>query len=137
MRRMSTAGDPAATAPPPEGALCASCHTPLLGRYCHACGERLVGPHDFTLKAYFEHVLEEVTHLDGKVWRTLRRQGLAHAAPAAGKAGAADHGVPARATHALHAPVHGVRADERAVPADDARTHVRLAPGLPDQGRAG
>jgi hypothetical protein len=72
MRRMSTAGDPAATAPPPEGALCASCHTPLLGRYCHACGERVVGPHDFTLKAYFEHVLEEVTHLDGKVWRTLR-----------------------------------------------------------------
>jgi hypothetical protein len=51
---------------------CASCGASLSGRYCSNCGEESL--HEGALR--FGHLahdfLHEFTHLDGKIWRTLR-----------------------------------------------------------------
>lgn len=50
---------------------CENCATPLLGKYCHACGQSIHNP-----LRNFWHALEELIesfwHLDGRVFRTLR-----------------------------------------------------------------
>ena len=50
---------------------CENCATPLLGKYCHACGQSIHNP-----LRNFWHALEELVesfwHLDGRVFRTLR-----------------------------------------------------------------
>jgi hypothetical protein len=52
---------------------CASCREPLTGRYCAACGEKRLDPGELTVRHFVAHtVVDEVVHLDGKVWRTLR-----------------------------------------------------------------
>lgn len=51
---------------------CVECGTPLAGRYCHQCGEKFPDPHDLTLKHFFHHGLDELTHVDSKIFRTLR-----------------------------------------------------------------
>ena len=52
---------------------CASCLQPLTGRYCAACGEKRLDPRERTVRHFVAHtVLDEVVHLDGKLWRTLR-----------------------------------------------------------------
>jgi hypothetical protein len=57
--------------PSAAGPACANCGTPLVGRYCHACGQNLHSP-----VQSFAHALEEVFesfwHLDGRVFRTVR-----------------------------------------------------------------
>jgi hypothetical protein len=57
--------------PTPETPLCASCHTPLAGAYCHACGEKRLHRHDYALKHFLEHALDTVTHFDLRVVRDL------------------------------------------------------------------
>jgi len=52
--------------------LCANCTTPMQGKYCHACGERKVHEHDLTLRHFFLHAVHEFTHLDSKVFATVR-----------------------------------------------------------------
>ncbi len=51
---------------------CANCATPLQGDYCHACGQHAHSP-----VRSFAHAVEEVFesfwHLDGRIFRTLRR----------------------------------------------------------------
>jgi hypothetical protein len=49
---------------------CASCHAALHGAYCHACGEKVVGPADYALAGFLRRVLSTLTHLDGSVFRT-------------------------------------------------------------------
>lgn len=59
---------------PRPGEVCASCATPLQGRFCHACGERRHDPaHDHSLLAIVEHAIEGFTHLDGRFLRTFAR----------------------------------------------------------------
>ncbi|MFD2721478.1 DUF3667 domain-containing protein [Hymenobacter monticola] len=66
--------------PTPETPVCASCHTPLAGPYCHACGEKRLHRHDYALKHFLEHTVDTVTHFDLRVlrdlWLQLRRPGF-------------------------------------------------------------
>lgn len=52
---------------------CASCAQPLTGRYCANCGERVIEPEALTVRHFVGHILvDELVHLDGKFWTTLR-----------------------------------------------------------------
>ena len=51
---------------------CPECATPLVGEYCHRCGEKLPDAHDLTLKHFLHHGLHELTHFDSKIFRTLQ-----------------------------------------------------------------
>ena len=48
---------------------CANCGTPLIGAYCHACGQR--GHLHRTNGAFMHELLHGALHLEGKMWRTL------------------------------------------------------------------
>lgn len=52
--------------------LCPSCGTDLAGSFCHLCGEKKFHQHDLAVKHFLLHVLDEFTHLDSKVFATLR-----------------------------------------------------------------
>jgi hypothetical protein len=52
---------------------CPECGTPLVGRYCHECGEKPSSAHELTLKHFLHHGLHELTHIDSKIFRTLRK----------------------------------------------------------------
>ena len=49
---------------------CPECGTPLVGKYCHRCGEKLPDPHDLALRHFVQHGLDELTHFDSKIFRT-------------------------------------------------------------------
>jgi hypothetical protein len=71
-------------------ARCASCGQPLTGRYCAHCGEKVLDPEALTVRHFIIHTLvDELAHLDGKFWRTLRslmfRPGFLTAAYSAGR----------------------------------------------------
>jgi hypothetical protein len=60
---------------PPEhvqaaGTPCANCATPLMGPWCHACGQLAEDFHRSWVKLIGESI-EGVFHFDGRVWRTL------------------------------------------------------------------
>jgi hypothetical protein len=48
---------------------CLNCQTPLVGEFCHACGQH--GHVHRTLTAWWHDLAHGVLHLDGKIWRTL------------------------------------------------------------------
>jgi hypothetical protein len=48
---------------------CLNCATPLVGDYCHACGQHRHVHR--TLTAFFHDLLHGVLHFEGKVWGTL------------------------------------------------------------------
>jgi hypothetical protein len=52
-----------------QEAACLNCGTPLVGDYCHACGQHRHVHR--TLTAFFHDLLHGVFHFEGKVWRTL------------------------------------------------------------------
>jgi hypothetical protein len=53
---------------------CASCAQPLTGRYCAHCGEQAIQPEARTVRHFVGHIIvDELVHLDGKFWTTLRR----------------------------------------------------------------
>jgi len=52
--------------------LCPSCGTDLAGSFCHLCGEKKFHQHDLAVNHFLLHVLDEFTHLDSKVFATLR-----------------------------------------------------------------
>jgi hypothetical protein len=58
--------------PQEESHNCQECATPLVGEYCHRCGEKLPDVHDLTLKHFLHHGLHELTHLDSKIFRTVQ-----------------------------------------------------------------
>lgn len=51
---------------------CPSCHQTLASRYCANCGEKRIDEHDFSLKHQVEELLESFTHLDNKLFRTVK-----------------------------------------------------------------
>jgi Protein of unknown function (DUF3667) len=53
-------------------ALCSNCSSPLTNRFCPQCGEPAVHPGDMKLRHLTHEVLHEFTHVDGKIWKTLR-----------------------------------------------------------------
>jgi hypothetical protein len=55
-----------------ESTTCPNCARELMGEYCHDCGEKRVHSHDLALGHFFLHALHEFTHLDSKVFATLR-----------------------------------------------------------------
>lgn len=65
---------PTAAATPAPPATCASCGAPLSGRFCSACGEQKLEPHQLTLRHFLtDSLVPEIVNLDGKIWRTLRK----------------------------------------------------------------
>ena len=56
----------------PPGTPCANCETPLIGTYCHACGQLAEDFHKSVWKLGRE-ALESFFHLDGRLARTLPR----------------------------------------------------------------
>ena len=58
---------------PESGATeCLSCGATVSERYCGACGEKRVGSHDLQVGHLAHDFWHEVTHLDGKIWRSFR-----------------------------------------------------------------
>ena len=51
---------------------CVNCTTELKGDYCHACGERVVSPKDFTLVKLAEQTVDVFTHLDSKLYGSVK-----------------------------------------------------------------
>jgi hypothetical protein len=50
---------------------CPSCGVQSAGGFCRNCGEKKAGPRDFTLRHYFDVVINFLTHFDAKGYRTL------------------------------------------------------------------
>jgi hypothetical protein len=50
---------------------CRNCGAPLLGLFCHACGQKAVDA-ETGLYDFFHEALHEFVHLDGKIFQTLR-----------------------------------------------------------------
>lgn len=55
-----------------ETTTCKSCGGAVVGRYCSACGEKVLTPDDHTLKHYFGALLNAFTFADSKLWNTLK-----------------------------------------------------------------
>jgi uncharacterized protein DUF3667 len=51
---------------------CASCEAELAGHYCQACGEPRAHQGDLALRHLLHDAVHEFTHVDSKIWRTLR-----------------------------------------------------------------
>ena len=51
---------------------CVNCKTKLEGLYCYCCGEKIVAEKDFTIKKLLEQTLDVFTHLDSKIFLTLK-----------------------------------------------------------------
>jgi len=66
---MTTGVQPVSVAEP---ARCASCGTELLGKFCSNCGEKQHHEEELALKHFALHGLHELTHLDSKVFATVR-----------------------------------------------------------------
>lgn len=55
--------------PSDPGKTCANCGTPLVGHYCHACGQQ--GHLHNKLGHLLHEFVEGIAHFDGRLWRTL------------------------------------------------------------------
>jgi hypothetical protein len=55
----------------PTPTLCGNCGARLGGAFCHACGQKAVGP-DVSLHDFFHEAFEEFAHVDGTIVQTLR-----------------------------------------------------------------
>jgi hypothetical protein len=53
-------------------AVCPNCGTEFLGDFCHRCGEQKHHAEELTLKHFFLHAAHDLTHLDTKIFATLR-----------------------------------------------------------------
>ncbi len=51
---------------------CASCGTPLQGRWCHVCGEKAIEPGDLTVSRYVRDLTSKAFDADSRVYRTVR-----------------------------------------------------------------
>ncbi|HKB78419.1 MAG TPA: DUF3667 domain-containing protein [Thermoanaerobaculia bacterium] len=66
-----TDGNGAELDPAPKA--CTNCGAVPVGVYCSRCGERQPGHHDLSVKHFGAEVLDELAHIDSKLFRTLRR----------------------------------------------------------------
>jgi len=52
--------------------ICKSCDTPLQGKFCHACGEKLITAEDKSVKRWLGELFSSIWMLDGKLFKTLK-----------------------------------------------------------------
>ncbi len=55
---------------PPHGALCRNCQAPLIGPFCHVCGQD-ADPHKRSILHLGYEAIEGLFEMDGRLWRTL------------------------------------------------------------------
>lgn len=52
--------------------ICINCDAPLMGKFCHQCGEKKIVPStDFSIKKFFEQTVDGFTHFDSKFLRSF------------------------------------------------------------------
>ena len=51
---------------------CAACDVDLSGPFCHQCGEARPHDGDLAVRHLLHDAVHDLTHLDGKIWRTLK-----------------------------------------------------------------
>ena len=51
---------------------CKNCNTKFTGNFCSNCGEKVINDGDFALMKLLSQVLDTFTHLDSKVFKTLK-----------------------------------------------------------------
>lgn len=51
---------------------CVNCRQPLRGKFCAHCGEKRIELSDLTVRHFLGHAFEACTHVDGKIYRTVR-----------------------------------------------------------------
>lgn len=51
--------------------VCLNCHTALIGRYCHVCGQENLEPKE-TVWHLVQHFFNDITHFDGKFFSTVK-----------------------------------------------------------------
>jgi Protein of unknown function (DUF3667) len=51
---------------------CVNCANTMLGPFCHNCGEKKIGPKDFTFMKLLEQGFDTFTHLDSKFYNSFR-----------------------------------------------------------------
>ncbi len=51
---------------------CVTCQATLTGKYCSACGEQTLNPKLRSLHYIFSDLIEVLTSVDGKLWRTIK-----------------------------------------------------------------
>jgi hypothetical protein len=51
---------------------CKNCNTKFTGNFCSNCGEKVINDGDFALMNLLSQVLDTFTHLDSKVFKTLK-----------------------------------------------------------------
>ena len=66
---MTTSAQPASVA---ETSQCPTCGTELQGDFCHQCGEKRHDERHLALRHFALHALDELTHIDSKVFATFR-----------------------------------------------------------------
>src|SRR5690348_4774806 len=52
--------------------ICPTCGSSQRSQYCSTCGEKRLGKHDLTLLGIVEHAVESLTHVDGRVFSSIR-----------------------------------------------------------------
>ncbi len=55
----------------PDKNLCSNCGEPLIGKFCHACGEKRRSRKDMAMSNFVKEVFRKFTHLDSKLIRSL------------------------------------------------------------------
>lgn len=51
---------------------CQSCGTVLKGKYCFACGEKIVESDDFAIKTILKQALDDITNVDSKIIKSFK-----------------------------------------------------------------
>src|SRR5687767_14519302 len=55
----------------PHHAHCLNCNTPMQGKYCYACGQKQIEPHEHTLKYLVGQFLVSAFSFENKLLKTL------------------------------------------------------------------
>jgi len=51
---------------------CKTCNTKFNGNFCNSCGEKVIRTGDFALMKIFSQALDSISHLDSKLFKTLK-----------------------------------------------------------------